>query len=578
MSRSGSAGPSGGIAYKWIALSNTTLGALMAFMNQTIVMIALPTIFAGLHVNPLAKGQTTLLLWVLLGYNVATTVLLVTFGRISDSYGKVRFYNLGFVVFTVGSLLCALTPGVATTGALELVAFRMVQGVGGAFLMANSAAILTDAFPPNQRGLALGVNMVVGIAGGIVGLVLGGLLAAINWRLVFLVSVPVGVIGTLWAYFQLKDSGSSRAHGFDPWGNLTFGLGLLALVVGLTYSLIPFGGQSMGWGNPMVWLLIGAGVILLALFAVIEYRVRSPMFQIRLFKIRAFAAGNLAGFIASLGRGGLQFMLVIWLQGVWLPLHGVSFRDTPLQAGIDTMPMMIGFIGAGPVSGVLSDRFGSRLFAAAGMVVSALGFVLLSLLPPDFSYPPFAASLLVVGAGMGLFAAPNTASIMSSVPAQYRGVASGMRATFVNAGMLMSMAVFFTVVLSGLSVRLPRALETGLSGAGLPSQLVHQVASLPASAALFAALLGYSPLAHLLPPAVLSRLPHAAAARVVSPRFFAGLISAPMADGLRLVFWSGAAMSLVAAVASAIPRERLSAADPKSSGADPRSDTGDAAS
>jgi EmrB/QacA subfamily drug resistance transporter len=559
---SSGAASGGSVPYKWIALSNTTVGSLMAFMNQTIVLIALPAVFSGLHVDPVGPGQTSLLLWVLMGYNVVSTVLLVTFGRISDTFGRVRLYNLGFVIFTVGSLLCAFTPGTGNAGALELIVFRMVQGVGGAFLMANSAAILTDAFPANQRGVALGINQVVGVGGSVLGMVIGGVLAVVNWRLVFLISVPVGVLGSVWAYRQLRELAPTRERGLDLLGNLTFGLGLLSIVVGLTYVLIPYGGQGVGWTNPLVGVLVVAGVLLLGAFVAVERTVPSPMFQLSLFRIRDFTAGNLAGLLASLGRGGLQFMLVIWLQGVWLPLHGVSFADTPLQAGLDTLPMMVGFVVAGPASGLLSDRFGARPFATLGMVVSAVGFFLLSTLPADFEFPIFAAYLTIIGVGLGLFSAPNTSSIMSSVPARHRGVASGMRATFLMAGMLVSMSLFFSIVISGLSTQLPPALETGLRGAGLPAAAAHRAASLPPASALFAALLGYNPLARLLPASVLAQLPATVAAHVTSPQFFSSLISEPFVQSMRLVFWSGCAMSLVAALASVFRSGRRAETEP----------------
>lgn len=423
-----------------MALSNTTLGAFMAFLNQTIVLISLPVIFKGLGVDPVGSGQTSLLLWVLMSYNVASTISLATIGRISDTCGKVRFYNLGFVVFTVGSLLCAFTPGTGDPGAYELIAFRFVQGIGGAFLMANGAAILTDAFPRNQRGLALGLNQVIGLAGGVVGLVGGGLLATLNWRFVFLVNVPVGMFGAVRAFRQLKDLGERDPKSLDVVGNVTFAAGLLALLIGTTYALLPYGGQSMGWTNPLVDGSLVASLLLLAAFVYVESRVEHPMLHLSLFRIRDFWAGNLAGFLASVGRGGLQFILVIWLQGVWLPLHGVKFSDTPLQAGLDTLPMMAGFLIAGPAGGALSDRIGVRGIATSGMLVSAAGFVFLTTLPTDFAFSTFAFYLFITGVGMGMFAAPNTASIMSSVPAQYRAIASGMRATFMNTGMVISMA------------------------------------------------------------------------------------------------------------------------------------------
>ncbi|MFI5214506.1 MAG: MFS transporter, partial [Gemmatimonadales bacterium] len=507
-----SAGPSVGPSYKWIALSNTTLGAFMAFLNQTIVLISLPVIFKGLGVDPVGSGQTSLLLWVLMSYNVASTISLATIGRISDTFGRVRFYNLGFVVFTVGSLLCALTPGTGDAGAYELIAFRFVQGIGGAFLMANGAAILTDAFPRHQRGLSLGLNQVVGLAGSVVGLVGGGLLAAVNWRFVFLISVPVGIFGTVWAYRQLKDLGQRDPQPLDVIGNVTFAAGLLALLIGITYALLPYGGQGMGWTNPLVEGSLAASVLLLAAFVYIESKVEHPMVHLSLFQIRDFWAGNLAGFLASVGRGGLQFILVIWLQGVWLPLHGVKFADTPLQAGLDTLPMMAGFVVAGPAGGAISDRIGVRGIATGGMLLSAVGFLLLTTLPTDFSFPTFALYLFITGVGMGMFAAPNTASIMSSVPARYRAIASGMRATFINAGQVISMGAFFTVVISGLAGTLPGALRSGLASAGAPSAIIQAAAHLPPASALFAALLGYNPFASLLTPAIAASLPAATVA------------------------------------------------------------------
>ncbi len=539
-----------GLEYKWVALANTTVGTLMATINSTIVLISLPVIFRGLAVNPLAPGQTGLLLWVLMGYNLATTVLLVTFGRISDTYGKVRFYNLGFMVFTLGSLLAAFTPSLGLAGEWELIAFRAVQGVGGAFLFANSAAILTDAFPSDQRGLALGINQIAAIGGSVLGLVLGGLLAAVDWRLVFLVSVPIGVAGTIWSYKKLREVGVTTRQPPDLWGNLSFGIGLTLLMVALTYALLPYGNQAMGWTSPLVEWGGGIGLLLLVAFGLIERRTAYPMFQLRLFAIRSFSAGNLSGFLGGLARGGLQFMLIIWLQGVWLPLHGVAFSQTPLQAGIDTLPMMVGFMVAGPISGTLSDRYGARTFATLGMLVSAFGFWLLTTLPPDFAFGPFALYLGTLGVGMGLFAAPNTASIMNSVPAAYRGVASGMRATFQNAAVMMSLAVFFTLVISGLTTRLPHALFAGFTAAGLSSAVATPLSHMPPVVALFSALLGYNPLAHLLPPALLAALPKAAVAHLLGTRFFAGLMSAPFSASVHVAFYISAGMSVVAAVAS----------------------------
>src|SRR5579859_776312 len=498
---------------------------LMASINQTIVLISLPAIFSGLHVDPLAPGQSNLLLWMLMGYSAVTTVLLVTFGRIADMFVRVRIYNLGFVVFTAGSLMCALTPSPGTAGAVELIAFRMVQGLGGACLFANSIALLTDAFPATQRGFSLGINQIAFIAGNVVGVVLGGVLAAINWRLDFLISVPVGVVGTVWAYTGLHEIGKRQAHSLDWIGNATFAVGLLALMFGLTEALTPYGDQTMGWSNPVVVIALVSGMVLLIAFGFAETRVRHPMFELSLFRVKGFVFGNVAAFLFSLARGGLMFMFIIWLQGIWLPLHGVSYADTPLQAGLDTMPLMIGFVLCGPFGGWLSDRYGSRGLATGGILIVAVGAGLLSTLPADFNLWQFAAYLFVMGAGMGFFSAPNTSQIMGSVPAEHRGSASGMRATVLNAGMTASQAIFFTFVIGGLAGSFGPALEGGARAAGLPVPIAHGLASLPPGAAIFSAMLGYDPISHLVPASALAALGPGVAARLTDPHFFAGILA-----------------------------------------------------
>lgn len=541
----------GGVHYKWIALSNTTLGILMATLNSSIVLIALPTIFTGIRINPLTPGNTGFLLWILMGYMVVTSTLLVTCGRISDMLGRVKMYNLGFAIFTVGSLLLFLTPNSGSTGALELIGFRIVQAIGGSFLFANSAAILTDAFPAKQRGLGLGINQIAAVGGSVLGLILGGVLAAINWRLVFLINVPFGIAGTVWAYLMLRETAQIREHQrLDIWGNITFAVGLTIALVGITYGLMPYGHQNMGWTNPWVIAALVGGAALLFIFGVIETRVDDPLFRLDLFKIRPFAAGNISAFLGSMARGGLQFMLIIWLQGIWLPIHGYSFSQTPLWAGIYMLPMMVGFFVAGPISGYLSDHFGARPFTTGGMVVATIAFVLLTFLPANFSYLPFALLLFAVGIGMGLFASPNTSSVMSSVPAENRGVASGMLATLQNSGMLFSMAFFFTIVIIGLSSSLPGTLQSGLVGAGLPAASARVIAHLPPTAALFSAFLGYNPMAHLVPAGVLAHLPAATRAHLLGRSFFPQLIAPPFMNGLRAAFYVSAAMSLIAAIAS----------------------------
>jgi MFS family permease len=537
--------------YKWIALSNTTIGVLMATLNSSILLIALPNIFTGIRLDPLLPGNTAYLLWLLLGYLLVTAVLVVSFGRIGDMYGRVRMYNLGFAVFTLFSILLSVTWLSGTAAALWLIAMRILQGIGGAFLMANSSAILTDAFPEDQRGLALGINAVAGIAGSFIGLILGGLLGPVEWRLVFVVSVPFGLFGTVWAYRKLRDVGHRAPASIDWWGNVSFGAGLILVLVAITYGIEPYGHSAMGWTNPKVLGALIVGILILVLFTWIETKVPDPMFRMPLFRIRAFSAGNFAGLLAALARGGLLFTLIIWLQGIWLPLHGYSFAVTPLWAGIYMLPLTAGFLIAGPVSGYLSDRFGARPFATAGMIAAAVSFALLAVLPVDFAYPVFAALLLVNGLGMGLFSSPNRAGIMNSLPREQRGAGSGMVMTFQNTGMVLSIGLFFTLIVIGLSGSLAQATLRGLTAHGVPAAAAGRVAHQPPVGLLFAALLGYNPIRSLLAPTgILARLPGATVASLTSRSFFPSLIAQPFADGLRGAFAFSVAAAVIAAIAS----------------------------
>ena len=367
--------------YKWIALSNCTLAVLLATLDASITLIAMPDIFRGIHLDPLIPSNSFYLLWMILGYLVVSSVLIVSLGRLGDMYGRVRIYNLGFVIYTAASLLLAVDWMTGRDGALYLVAFRIVQGIGGACLLANAAAIITDAFPADQRGMALGINNIVGVSGLFIGLVLGGLLAPIDWRLVFLISVPVGLFGTVWAYLKLEERSEPRRGSIDWWGNATFALGLVLAMVAVTYGIRPYGSSPTGWTSPHVVALLGCALASLAAFVVIERRAAEPMFRLSLFRIRAFSFGTISTFLAAVARGGLMFMLIIWLQGIWLPEHGYSFATTPLWAGIYMLPLTAGLLLAGPASGYLSDRFGARPFATGGMVAAAASFGLLLLLP-----------------------------------------------------------------------------------------------------------------------------------------------------------------------------------------------------
>ena len=537
-------------SYKWIVLTNTTLGVLIATINSSILLIALPDIFRGVGINPLVPSNTSLLLWLIMGYMVVTAVLVVSFGRLGDMYGRVKMYNAGFAVFTIFSVLLSVTWMHGTAAVLWLIIMRVAQGVGGAMLMANSNAIITDAFPVQQRGLALGLNQVAGIAGSFVGLILGGLLGPVEWHLVFLVSVPFGIFGTFWAYWKLHDTGVREPAKLDIWGNVTFAVGLIAILTGITYGIQPYGDHTMGWTNPWVLAALIGGAAILVVFCVVETRVEQPMFRLSLFRIRAFTAGNLASLLSALGRGGLMFILIIWLQGIWLPRHGYSFESTPLWAGIYMLPLTIGFLVAGPVSGWLSDRYGARAFATGGMLLAALSFVWLALVPVDFNYWEFAFVLLLNGIGMGLFAAPNRAAIMNSLPSNQRGVGAGMSTTFQNSAMVLSIGIFFSLMITGLSRSLPHALSVGLLAQGVPAHDVAAVTALPPVSVLFASLLGYNPIQTLLGPTVLGQIPASNAAYLTSRGFFPTLISGPFSDGLWIAFGFAIVACLIAAFAS----------------------------
>jgi MFS family permease len=535
--------------YKWIALSCATLGILMATINSSIVLIALPDIFRGIHLDPLGAGNSSYLLWMIMGFLVATAVLVVSFGRVGDIYGRVRMFTMGFAIFTVFSVLLSVTWMHGSSAALWMIVMRIGQGVGGAFIFANSSAILTDAFPHDQRGLALGVNAVAGIAGSFIGLVLGGVLGPVSWRLVFLVSVPVALLGTLWSWWKLVDIGVRQPAKIDWWGNLTFATGLVAILVGITYGIQPYGGHTMGWTSPRVLVCMIGGLAVLAAFAVIESRIDEPMFRLSLFKIRAFTAGNIATLLASLGRGGLMFMLIMWLQGIWLPLHGYSFSSTPLWAGVYMLPLTAGFLVAGPASGYLSDRFGARPFATGGMLVAALSFLLLELLPVNFDYVWFGALLLMVGLGMGLFASPNQAGIMNSLPPNRRGAGAGMATTFQNSALVLSIGIFFSLMILGLASTLPTTLDHGLVAQGVPPGDAARISHLPPVGLLFASFLGYNPMQQLLGP-VLPHISHAHAAYLTGRTFFPQLMSQPFSDGLHEAFDFAIAACLIAAGAS----------------------------
>ena len=536
--------------YKWVALSNTTLGTLLAAVNASIVLISLPAIFRGIDLNPLSPGNISYLLWMLMGYLVATAVLVVPFGRLGDMFGRVRIYNIGFAVFTVAAIALSFDPFHLGSGAVWLIVWRVVQGVGGAMLMASSSAILTDAFPANQRGMALGVNMVTAVAGSFLGLLIGGALAEWHWQAIFWVGVPIGLAGTIWSMRSLREIGQRTPGRLDWAGTITFGVGLTVLLIGITYGIQPYGQSTTGWTNPAVLGSIAAGLVLLVVFCVVELKVAQPMVNIRLFRSTAFGMGNLAGLMSSVGRGGLQFMLIIWLQGIWLPLRGYDFESTPLWAAIYMLPITVGFLLAGPVAGALSDRYGARPLTVGGMALMAVSFLALVMIPVDFDYRVFALLIFLNGVGGGIFTAPNTAAIMSSVPAAERGAASGVRATFFNAGSSLSIGIFFSLMIVGLANTLPGALSSGLQEQGVSASVAQQVADLPPVGSLFAAFLGYNPIAELLEPYHALQQPGVNADELTGQKFFPHLIIEPFHAGLTVVFIAAAVMMVIGMVAS----------------------------
>ena len=547
------AAPAHDPGYKWVALSNTTIAMFMAAVNGSIILISLPAIFNGINIDPLTSFQY--LLWILMGYGIVTATLLLSFGRLSDMYGRVRLYNIGFAIFTAGSLLLFLTPDTGNAGAIELIVFRLIQGVGAAFIFSNSAAILTDAFPPDERGKALGLNQVAALSGQFVGLIIGGILAVFHWRYVFLISVPFGVVGTIWAFLKLKEPAyQKRSQKIDIWGNLTFIGGLTIFLVGITYALLPYGSASMGWENPWVIAALCTGILLLVAFPIIETRVEDPMFRMDLFKIRNFAFGNAAGFLSALARGGVMIVLIILLQGVWLPLHGYSFASTPFWAGVYMLPLTIGFVIMGPLSGVISDKYGARWISTLGMVLVGFSFLILAILPYNFDYLPFALALLIMGLGNGMFSSPNAAAIMNSVPADKRGVTSGMMSTLMNSGFVLSMGMFFTIIVVGLTSAFPPVLSAALSAANA-TQIIPVMSAIPPTGALFAAFLGYNPVQMILAglsPALLATVAPATLATLTSVAWFPTTLAQAFMPSLAFSFYIGAGLSFIAALLCAM--------------------------
>ncbi|BDZ68906.1 MFS transporter [Methanobacterium ferruginis] len=544
--------------YKWMALIAVFISSLMGMINMNVVLISLPAIFNGIQIDPLGPNSFQYLLWILMGYSLVTATLLLSFGRLSDIYGRIKMFRLGVIIFTLGSILLYLTPSTGNLGAIEIVGFRMFQAIGTALFMANSSAIITDAFPLNELGKALGINVVAIMSGQFLGLILGGILAVFDWRYIFLMSVPFGLLATIWS-FKLKEISIKDVKAkIDIWGNITFIGGITLLLIGVTYGLMPYGNDLMGWNNPWVFVSMVIGLVLLVLFPFIEKHVESPMFDVDLFKIRMFSYANIAGLLSTITRIAVMLVPIILLQSVWLPLHGYSYASTPFWAGIYLIPLTVGIIVVGPISGKLSDKYGPRGIATIGMIISALAFILLGALPYNFNYIEFASILLMMGIGGGMFASPNKASIMGSVPPQNRGVASGMMQTLDNTAQVGGMALFFTILIIGITQGFPGAMTNSLTSIGA-AQLAPSFSNIPPSEALFSAFLGYNPVDTILsslPASVVANIPGRVLTTLQGTTWFPSTFANAFIPAVRESYIIGAILCILAAILSALRGEK----------------------
>ncbi len=457
-------------SYKWVVLSNTTIAMLMAAIDTSIVIISLPYILRsvlrhtaggtsapGSAAYAIASADSFVyVIWSLMGYMLITATLLIFFGRLADLKGRVKIYNAGFAVFTVGSLLAGFSgiiiPNTMVTEGLQLVLFRLVQAVGAAMLWSNSAALLTDAFPANQRGLALGTNMVSGVGGSILGLVLGGVITSVaSWRFIFFINVPIGVFATAWAYLRLREiSAPSRSETLDTAGALMFSASIASLLLGSTFYTL--GGMTAGASassgvfyttfHPYLlisYVAFALSPALMAVFVVNEiYFAKHPLVKFSLFRSRAFSTGVLASSLLAVGRGGIMFLMVFYFEGV----KGLS----AFNAGLQLVPMSLGFLLVGPISGILSDRVGYRGFTTAGVLLSALVLVFLSVLPQNAPAYEVSGVLALAGIGGGLFGSPNIASIMGSMRANERGVGAATNSTMLNVSSMIALTIAFVFI------------------------------------------------------------------------------------------------------------------------------------
>ncbi|GGP19416.1 MFS transporter [Thermocladium modestius] len=539
-------------------LLNTFLGSFVAAMNISMLIIALPAIFDGIRVYPLSPLGFTSMIWLIVSYPLALAVAIPISGRLSDMYGRGKLFTIGFLVFTLSSLLLGLAQGSGEAAAAELIVFRIMQGAGGSFMFSNSPALIMDVYPPRDRGFALGIIGISFSAGSVIGLLVGGGLAVINWRLVFLINAVVGSIGTYWSYKVVyKLSPGSSSVKVDWGGAVLLAAALVSVLTALNLGMLPYGDQPLGWGNPLVWTLLAVGAALLALLVQVERRIKEPMLRLDLFKIRQFTFGVMSAFFLFLAQGANIFVLSILLQALYLPMHGVPYSETPLLAGIYLIPNSVANALFAPIGGRLVNRLGARLVSTAGAVIAATSFELLALLPIDFNYAVFAAILFMMGAGFGLFMSPNQVSILTPVPPKDRSAASGMRASMQNVGSLTSIVVFLSLIIIGTYSTLSAALMNALVKAGLQAATAGQLSSIPPAIALFAAFLGYDPISTLaslthtsIPPQLLAEL--------TKPSFFPTAIAPATINGFHYAYHVAALMAFTAAVLSLLRgRERL---------------------
>ncbi|MFB6470619.1 MAG: MFS transporter [Vulcanisaeta sp. AZ3] len=532
-------------------LINALLGSLLGSMNMASIVIALPAILKGVGINPTSSLGFIVMMWLMFSYPLVTAVTVPIIGRLSDMFGRGRVFTIGDALFTAISLLMGLVPGYGIIAGLQLVAYRFIQGIAGSMMFSNSAALITDVYPPERRGVAQGIVGIAFSAGSVSGLVVGGLLAIINWRLVFLFNVPIGLVSTLWALRSVYrlPTGFSRVS-IDYVGAVLLSASLIFVLMGLLLSMMPYGGSSLGWGNPMVWISLVIGIVLFGALIFVERRIREPMLKINLFGIRQFTYGVFSSFFLFMAMGANIFVLSLLLQAIYLPLvYKIPYSETPLWAGIFLIPSSIANAIFAPIGGKLLNKLGARVVSTLGAILFGVGFELLALLPMNFNYVEFAAILVITGIGSGLFQSPNIVSILSAVPSSDRAAASGLRASMQNIGSLMSFALFLTLIITGSAAALPVALYRALINAGVPMSDARTLVSIPPVYALFAAFLGFDPIKTLIEQAHISLSP-SVFANIENITFFPSAIAPAMQLGFHLAYHMAAIFAFAAAAFS----------------------------